>query len=213
MKLKLFAGIVAASALLAVGTAAADPITTTGLTVVVGDKTFSNFTCSITSGGTTSPTLCSQINVAGIFTDPLGLRFSSGFTASSSSFIDVLIGYDVTVTDPALKISAIDLAFNGTQLFGLPIVSVTETAFSGATIVGNTFVAAPSPLQATVALSGTFSSLSISKDIVISSGVGEAGTISFIDQRFHQVPEPGTLGLAGLVLLALGASRIKRNKV
>lgn len=209
MKFKFLAAALLGGALslLAVGTASATPINTAGLSITVGDKTFSNFTCNIIGGGLFGPATCGTIDVTGIATDPLGLRFQSGFAATSNSNVDVLLGYKVTVNNPSQKINAIDLLFNG-SFFGLAVTSVTETAFSGATPVGQVSVSNP-PLKLfdTMPLTGAFSTLNIMKDILLLAGNGGLGTISFIDQRFHQVPEPGTLALVGLVLVGLGVSR------
>lgn len=209
MKYKILASALLGSvlSLLAVNTASATPINTRGLSITVGDKTFSNFSCSIVGSGLFGPGSCGTIDVTGLGTDPLGLRFQSSFAAASGSSVDVLLGYTVTVNDPLQSISGIDLAFNG-SFFGLAVTSVTETAYSGLTPVGQISVSNP-PLKLTdsMTLAGTFSTLNIMKDILLLAGDGGLGTISFIDQRFHQVPEPGTLALVGLVLVGLGLSR------
>jgi hypothetical protein len=50
----------------------------------------------------------------------------------------------------------------------------------------------------------------VMKDIGVRGGVDGVATLSAVEQRFSQVPEPGTLALIGAGLLALGVLRRKR---
>ncbi len=214
-------GLISGAALaLAAMSVQAVPITSAG-SLTIGDKTFSNFTCSITSGGLalTGPNACSQINVEvigdGSAGSPYGLAFNSGFSAFGLGWEDILLGYRVTVTDPSQAIDEIGLAFNG-SFVGLAVTQVVETVFNNGNLVGQAEVHNGSgigaQLQDLISLNGAYTVLDVVKDIYLGAAGGLA-SISYIQQTFPQtdVPLPAPLALLGLGLFSLGLTSRRKQ--
>ena len=216
MNKHIISGVVAGALVSLATVAQATPITTAALTITNGDKTFSNFTCSIvtdpaTNSGTT-PFSCSGISVVAITIGGLvGIEFQADISASTSrSSEDILITYSAATTAPFL-FSDVHMVFNGTGTPRMSASAVTETVFTDsslATVLGQIQVTNP-PLVLTAAtdLTSDVASIFVKKDIRVQSTAGDAvSDISFIDQTFSQVPEPGTLALFGIGLLGLGGA-------
>ena len=207
--------------LLTVGAALAVPISPSP-TITFGPITADTFGAVITQSGTGGggPTLITNIDVSAV--DSTTLRFTSGFSAFSDFDEDVLISYHVTSTQP---ITAIDLSFNGSVLFGMAVTSVVERVHSGSPagpIVGMMTVSCsflgscdfqdPAYELSDIPLSWAFTELWIDKDTNLTALLNAAMVDSVIDQGFHtNVPEPASLAVLGSGMLALGIIRRRRQ--
>lgn len=191
--------------------------------VVIGDKRFYNFSYigSPTSGPNPAPT-ASQISVAqsSLPGGNIGLSFSYAWLSAEGFNQDSVIQYCVQVV-PGSSTPLIDgvlLNFNGTApVTGGPLTaaSVTEsvTDLNGNSLGQLTTFddgpgGSPNTDQTKLLLSPPLSAICVTKDIQVHSSPAASGggvsTISIVDNTFHQVPEPASLGLVaiGLPLLA-----------
>lgn len=190
----------------------------TGQTVTHGDKVFGNFFVIPTGMGTYTFDPATIEVTPVVIEGNLGLLFagvSSGMpivSAGPNSYIDVLIGFDVTVTDPEWSISDIHLSFDATT----PVdgfAQIVETAKVGPVIVGQIQVQTPPPSMSAEMdfLPQSYTKLSVVKDILVLGGGSESSDVWSFTQSFSQIPEPTTLTLLGFGLVAFLRPRRLRN--
>jgi hypothetical protein len=196
----------------------ADVIASGGFTL--GDKAFTFNAGSYTPSGSSAPA-ASDIAVSDASLPGVeAIKFGFGWFTINGINMDSRIDYAVSVTDPnpSTMIDAVDLSFNPVSS-GTAFASVAETITDP---VGN-FLALLSvnsdpdgsgPLQATPATSTpilpTQREILVDKDIQLISAPSPAGgplnvaTVSFVDNSYHQTPEPvsaAVLGLASMMLI------------
>ncbi|MDQ5955364.1 MAG: sorting protein [Patescibacteria group bacterium] len=187
-------------------------------TLTLGPMTFSGFTCVITASGPGigGPAACTGIDVSTVSD---GIRFNSGFAADLGFVTDVAITYMVTSTIP---ITAIDLNFDGTSLFGNnSVTNVVESVYAGigGPLIGKLTVSCSSlgscdhqdpPLEGgDIQLSAPTFSAYVTKDIQLVAGVTSGAAVSFIDQSIH-VPEPASMMVLGVGFAGLGFATRRR---
>jgi hypothetical protein len=189
----------------------------------IGDKRYSNFTFSSTGPAPLIPrdvnvrVTSADANSAVPGDDNYTIQFTFGLDAFPGERNDLVIGYQVDVTNPAMAINRVGLRFNGTvpnATSGSASTSVVESVRTtdGSDVapgapVDDTAVfsvindgAGPAVDQnsTTMAVNPT-RSLVFTKDIIVSSRPdGGYAAISVVDNIVDQVPEPGMIGLAAL---------------
>ena len=205
-------GLIAAIGAMAIGTAFAEPLSSTS-TLTSGPLTFSNFSATITGFGNYSPTSMSSISVTSLMPDAAGpgIEFTGDFDAfGSGSYGDVALNYEA-VASSGTMINDIFLGLGGAVLSGSNAnVTIVECAYANAAhtvLLGGNCLSVydpPPSLTGELSLGGNYSTVYVTKDISYNAGncsTDCTASLSIIDQRFSTVPEPGTLALFGAGLL------------
>lgn len=198
-----------------------DTLLAPGASFISGDKVFDNFMYAFTG----DMPAASDINVIAItdINGNHGIRFQGGFMDHvGGGASDALITFDVAVEDPS------KFLITGAEMLGNPMIAGLP-GVTGMAIVTETFAPAPESMQIfhlppgvfdgadSVTFGSTYTKLNVRKDILLESMVNNVGTgvanLSQIDQTFVQrmVPEPTSLGLAGLGVLGLFLHRRRRS--
>jgi PEP-CTERM motif-containing protein len=180
-------------------------------TIIVGDKAFTDFTFSSSTGFQPG-----QINVTPITENgDFGIRFS-GLILGGMAGTDIILGYQVSVTNSANMISSANMLFNGFVPFGMGEASVFEQVFTNTppAYYGSFSVfatATTNQLSNSLPIVPPQSLLTISKDVSVEAFVPAFAEISTIDQTFTQVPEPSVLVLVAAGFFGLTLLRRRRH--
>jgi hypothetical protein len=183
-------------------------LTNSGSDLIIGDKEFSNFGISGYQA--------SNITVQGIieYGSDYGIQFQGGFSSSNGS-MDVILSYQVEVTNSANLISAANLDFNGFEFGPNGVAEVTEAVYTNMSYLYGDMSVYASPgsnvLSATMAINPPQPELDLNKDVFTYAIDLSYASISTINQSYEQVPEPSTIALAAAGLTGLLLFRRRRN--
>jgi hypothetical protein len=136
-----------------------------------------------------------------------GVRIQAAFNAGTTTE-DVTFQYDGHITGGVFHDAS--MYFNGTA-----VSSVTEDIFNLANghQIGHFAVSSPGSSTASIVLSENATDIRMVKDIGLNFTSPGPTVISIVDQQFSQttVPEPASLAMLGVGLLALGVRRQRRK--
>ena len=182
-----------------------------GTTVQSGDKIFSDFGYSAT--GDMPPAAAVNIETIQDAGGDYCIRISGGFVDQvGGGASDAIVTFGVSVAPNVNKlIDGVTLSANPAVFAGSGLASVTETFIPTITndkLVVYDFDAGQVKLLDSIMFDQGYKTIPVQKDIILhATGNSGAVTMSFVDQTFHQVPEPTSLVLALGGLCSIGAIR------
>ncbi|MGA2905930.1 MAG: PEP-CTERM sorting domain-containing protein [Candidatus Korobacteraceae bacterium] len=196
-----------------------------GFQCTINDQTYSSFTYSDTSSpagfgigpGSVEVIPITTTNNTGFqFTGPWGVSTSGGILAQDSEFAWTVNSTGL-ITDLSLSIAGV--GFTGTGAINLDetacLGAILPACSGGTTVTLSVFdSSAGNQLYDQVNFAGVHE-VSVEKDLLVSAGTNGSAEVSVITDQFSEsstVPEPGTLSMMGLGVVALaGFVRRKLN--
>ena len=174
-----------------------------------GDKLFDEFSFSASSaGGAIAPTEGIKVTATlfGI-EDEIGIYFNALWQAGPMQWVDTTIRFRVTVLDPDHSINGVLLGSGAMGAAGTGGVSITESIYSsfpGPEIAhGQVVDIAGFRVNENEMTFAPTNQVYVVKDIGVSGGTLGSATVSQVYQVFHQIPEPASLSLLGMGVIAL----------
>lgn len=206
-------------------------LTTTNLSVQIGDKLFGNFGFSYidTDGNPGDDLIASNLVLSALSNQVgFGVSLQLPLVATGTVIKDLKIQFTATVLDPNKKISDMHLDFTGSAS-GNGIGEVSESVFTngfGSGNIGNLALTlnsagfVPPNGEDSVIFSNAQTMIWIQKDIFVSGNPNaipdgnppsDFASITIVNQTFSQIPEPSTIALAlGGVVAFLFARRRRK---
>jgi hypothetical protein len=210
-------------------------LVSTGGTLTIGDKTFSNF--GYFASGADASELAADaagLNVTAsilggvYYLDWSGLIGVNNLFGASPLLGDLKLTYTVTAASPGL-INYIDQSYTPNALPSGGQIIIGETVFSpsaGEILANSTLTLNPTDLSDPAPEAGDnlgipngAAQLNVTKDIFIGAAAGQFVGLSDVEQSFHQmsevaVPEPTSIGLVLFSLTTLaGFQGLKQKKL
>jgi hypothetical protein len=181
-----------------------------GKSLTAGGLTFSDFNITVT--GSLDPNLADYkvLNLSD------GFRIAGGFAAFDAEQGDMLLTYNVSTgcsgpacTGVTSPVNDIRVVFNGVAVGSHSGANAVESVSSNGTPIASADVFNIAGGSTQLIDAATFvprTNFTVDKDILVKAGAGGMATISFVNQEFSVVPEPGSLvliagGLASLLAL------------
>jgi hypothetical protein len=185
-------------------------LTNAGANIVSGDKDFTGFSVVNTLTISDSLITVTPILAGGNF----GIEISGPMSAGAGG-ADLVLTYEVSVTNSPNLISAANLAFNGITVNGTGTTEVVENVYTNNSLVAygtmtvyyiNSGSSTSSQMFASLPITPPQPLLYINKDVELTAVFPAYSSISEIYQTYTQVPEPSAFalaaaGLSGLFLL------------
>ncbi len=192
-----------------------DQLQTTGNFAVVAPFTFSEFTFSSSAIPPSTPVISpSAVNVLRFdLGNEHGITLGGAFFAAAGTIVDYAFSYLVTA---APGVGIIDAYLSGvfSTFGGTGSVSIGETLYNADTgeLIGTLEIASPPGSVSNVLNFNGVRAIRVQKDLILVGGSNGA-SVSFINQGYSYVPEPGSIvmgSVAGVVGLAEALRRRRR---